>query len=538
MTDIRTREAQEDDVDAIRDIFMETYGEDYPYRDFYDREWLKRAIYGDHMIMVVAEDESSGAVLGTGSVDLDVGAHSDLCGELGRLAVHPDARGQGVGTAIMAHRLELVRERLHVAVIENRTTHAYSQRISHRFGCAAVGFLPLKHRFRRRESIAAFTRLFDPALELRRNHPRVASLVAPIARLAMENLGMKPDVIVDESTPPYPPDDDFQLTELRSERMPDLLRIERGRVRDRNVFGPIRLHYGFFRLAAREADYLVAQRPGPSSRTVAGALGFLHDSAERNIRIFELIAAEDEAIRFLVTALLDRARSLGVEFIDLDVNAHGCRLQRTLLELGFLPGAYLPALAFHDVERLDAVKMVRLLVPPEVGEVSLIESVRPFRDVVMDAFRTRSVLPAIASRMKELALFQGLSQDQARRLASAMTVRSYVSGDRLFTRGEAADELFVLLEGEVEVRASDDAVVGRVSPGGTVGENAMLSETRHSATVSALAPVLGAVLSRSRLLEVTARRPDIAVVLYRNLAVELGGKLRRTDGTRDPDSGA
>ena len=58
---------------------------------------------------------------------------------------------------------------------------------------------------------------------------------------------------------------------------------------------------------------------------------------------------------------------VGVCCIEVDVSAYAPRMQRTLVELGFLPVAYLPALVFHEVERLDVVKMVRLLDPPEVS---------------------------------------------------------------------------------------------------------------------------------------------------------------------------
>jgi GNAT superfamily N-acetyltransferase len=533
MTEIRTREAREEDVEEIRSIFLETYGHDYPFRDFYDRDWLKRAIFGDQLAMVVAEDTADGRLLGTGSVDMDMGAHSDLVGELGRLAVHPEARGRGVGKAIMAHRLRLIQDRLHLAVVENRTAHPWSQRISHAFGLVPVGFLPLKHRFQERESIAVFARHFGPALRLRSNHPRVVPLVAPLAQMAMSRLGMEPDVVVDESLPPFPPDDDFQLSELESEGMPNLLRIKRGRIRERSVFGPVRLHYGFFKLRARQATYLVARRPGHPEEAVAGGVGFLHDAGERNIRIFELIAASDEVVRHLFTAVQERAQALGVAYVEVDVNAHGPRLQRTLLELGFLPAAYVPALAFHEVERLDAVRMVQLRVPPVLGEVALLDEVRPFFDLVMSGFRTRAVLPEIARHTGRLTLFRGLGDEQARRLASSLSLRKVAPGEVLFRAGDPAEALFLLLEGEMEVAGPGGETVARVPAGGTVGERAMLSETPHTASVRAPGPVTLAVLTRESFRELTARRPDIALVLYRNLARELGGKLREAGGEEE-----
>ncbi len=526
MSEVRTREAREGDVEGIQEIFLRSYGEEYPYREFYDREWLKRALYGERMVMVVAEDTESGAILGTGSVDLDTGSHSDLVGEMGRLAVHPEARGRGVGGAIMERRVSVIEDRLHLALVENRTTHTHSQKISRRFGFVPVGFLPLKHRFVGRESVALYARHFGSGVELRKNHPRIVPAAHPVARLAMANLGLAADLVVDESSPAYPDEDEFDLSDLESEGLPDLLRIERGRVRGREVFGPMRLHYGFFRLAARKASYLVARRPGRPEVGVAGALGYLHDPVGRTIRIFELIAATDAPVRTLFQALLERAWDRGVEYVEVDVSADAPRLQRTLLELGFLPAAYVPAMAFHEVERLDVLKMVALRMPPSVSDGAFTEEARPIVEAVMEGFRIRSVLPELAARLGDLAVFRGLGEEQARRLAGAMSLRRFGPGELLFQVGEAAHELFVLLDGSVEVVHPRSGLVGTVEGGETVGENAMLAEAPHSASVRSRTKGSAAVLGRDHLKELVDRRPDIGVVLYRNLALGLGRKLR------------
>lgn len=170
---VSVRSATEDDIPAVADLFQIIYGDDYPYDNFLGLEGLKRSIYGDDVLMLVAEDAAGGRILGSGSVIFHIGAHSDLIGEFGRLVVHPEARGRGVGSAIMVRRCELIENRLHVALVENRVVHPYSQQISHAHGFAAVGFLPMKHLFQRRESVALFCRHFGHALALRRNHPRL-----------------------------------------------------------------------------------------------------------------------------------------------------------------------------------------------------------------------------------------------------------------------------------------------------------------------------------------------------------------------------
>ena len=101
-----------------------------------------------------------------------------------------------------------------------------------------------------RESVASYVRFFGEALAFRQNNPRVIPEVSQIAALSLSNCGLPVDTIVDESTAPYPYNDGFEIDQLKTEGYASLLRIERGRVRHREVFGPVRLHYGMFQIQA------------------------------------------------------------------------------------------------------------------------------------------------------------------------------------------------------------------------------------------------------------------------------------------------
>lgn len=56
--DIVVREAREEDIAAISEIFMIVYGGDYPHRNFLDETWLKRSIFNDDVLLLVAEDKT------------------------------------------------------------------------------------------------------------------------------------------------------------------------------------------------------------------------------------------------------------------------------------------------------------------------------------------------------------------------------------------------------------------------------------------------------------------------------------------------
>ncbi|THJ18664.1 MAG: GNAT family N-acetyltransferase [Nitrospira sp. CG24B] len=531
---IRVREAREEDVGQIREIFLAVYGIDYPHRELYDELWLKRSVFTDDALILVAEDTEAGRVVGTASVLFDFGAHSDLVGEFGRLAVHPEYRRMQVGKLLMDKRLEAIKNRLHVGLVVARTMHPYAQRISLAQGFIATGFLPLKHFFRHRESFALLARYFGDALALRRNNPRIIPEAYALANLVMSQPPLTPDFIVDEDSASYPSGGDYRLEQLQAEGYPALLRIERGRVRNREIFGPMRLDYGFFKLQARQTSYFLAR----SGDHIVGAVGYTMDPVEHTVRVFELIALADDVVRFLLAELERKCREeMGSEYIEIDVSAYAPRMQRTLLELNFLPVAYVPAMVFYQVERLDIVKMVRLNQLQELGPLGLTEPVQAVADVVMRGFSTCVIAPRMAQAIKEVPLFRGMNTEQATRLAGVCTVRSIGAGARLFSGHDPGDRLYLMLQGHVTISSgSSSRVIGTVHTGETCGEVSLLSARHHSATATAVNDIEVAELLRRDLEDLIRRRPDIGVIIYRNLAVGLGEKLLRSgEWNRDPE---
>jgi GNAT superfamily N-acetyltransferase len=523
---ISVREATGRDVAAIREIFVACYGTDYTDPRYYDDALLTRLVYSDDSLLLVAEDAEAGRVVGTASVDLEVGARSDLVGEFCRLAVHPAHRQRGVGKLLLGERLRRVGGRLQVGLVEARATHPYSLRIAESHGFAVVGFLPERWRVRERESLALLVRYFGSALELRDNHPRIIPEAHALAHAALENCSLPADVIVDEDATAYPPGAGFDVQELTTEGYAALLRIERGRVRHREIFGPNRLHYGIFRLQSRHSRYLIAREGG----RVAGAVGFTLDAVDKAVRVFELIALHDGVVRFLLGDLERACREEWDCLVEVDVSAHAPRMQRTLLELGFLPAAYLPALVFDEVKRVDVVKMIRLLSPPQVRADGLTPSCRAMAELVLRLFRNRSVLPRIAEAVYDLPLFSGLNAEQVARLAGACGVATFEPGETVFREGEPGDRMHVIFGGEVTITmAGSGAPVGVVRAGECLGEMSLLTAAAHSATATARTRVETAVLGHRDLAELIRLRPDVGLHIFRNLAVGVGEKLRRLD---------
>jgi CRP-like cAMP-binding protein/GNAT superfamily N-acetyltransferase len=527
---VRVREADESDAAAITDLFRAAYGGGYVHPEVYDTTEVKRMIFQDSSLVLVADDPRSGRVLGTAGVLFEMGAYTDLVGEFGLLVVDPGSRGRGIGHLLMEERLARVGRRLHMGFVEVRVGSEASPRISQSHGFVPVGALPQKLVFSGgREHAALLVHYFGDALSLRKNHPRIIPEAHWLADVALRAVGFEPDTVVVDTAAAYPAGAAYRMEALNDRGYSALLRIERGRLRSRDVYGPQRLSYGLFRLAASRSEYVVARENG----RIVGALGFMRDPLERSVRVFEVIHSQDDVVRPLFEALERRCAEEDVAAVEVDVGADATRMQRTLLEMGYLPAAYVPAMAFRDVERVDVVKMYRLRgalldLPFEAPE--------PTRSIgrrVVEQFAAVRLHPRLAPLMHRLQICSSLTEEQSASLVGAFGSRTIPEGMRLFDPGDPADEMYLVVEGRVRIHV-EGGLVGVVSSGECLGEVSFLNGTPHAASATAETPVDVGVLGRAALEELVRRRPDIGSVVYRNLARGLGEKLLRADGLSPP----
>ena len=158
---IVVREATGRDVAEIRQIFLACYGIDYSDPRCYDEQQLTRLVYSPDTLILVAVDTDTASVVGTASVDLEVGAHADLVGEFGRLAVHPDYRQRGIAKLLMSERLEARPGSASGRPDRGSRGQSPTARASPRPTISpSSDSCPLRWLLRERESLALFVRYF------------------------------------------------------------------------------------------------------------------------------------------------------------------------------------------------------------------------------------------------------------------------------------------------------------------------------------------------------------------------------------------
>ncbi len=529
---MKIRPIEERDIKDVIALYHTVYGDDFPFKEFYEPAWVRKGIYDDGIAWSVAEQ--NGRVVGSAAVMVNVGDYDDMLGEFGRLVVDPSCRGQGIGEALGRARVERIGERVEFAFGEARAVHTGAQKIMLRLGFAPIGFEPMKYKMKHRESAVFFGRLFGNATKLRKNNPPVIKAVHALGARALENMGLEPDLIVKAEVEPYPCDLEYEIVEMQNDWSHRLLRIEQGRVAKTEVFGGMHLDYGFLKIKSANATYLVAREGG----TPVGAIGFAIDDIDRKCRIFELIEYDDAVKGFLLRTVTERAATqYGCDYIEVDVSAHSPRLQYTLDLLGYVPVAYCPAMVFYSVERLDVVKMAKLVCDYEPGEVKFLDETKPVFEIVNNSMLQKKKGVEIGGIMARIGIFEGLGEAAIERIGRICTEKRYSAGEVVFAEGSTGAEMYVVTTGCIEVRDSapqggataSDEPVATVCAGEIFGEFALIDSLPRSLSAVCVEDARVLVIAKRDFEHLMAHNPQTASQIYRNIAETLVGRLRRTN---------
>lgn len=113
--------------------------------------------------------------------------------------------------------------------------------------------------------------------------------------------------------------------------------------------------------------------------------------------------------------------------------------------------------------------------------------------------------------LQGLAIFAGLSDDDAGRVAHAASARTYPAGGDVIVMGQVTDAFFVILSGTARV-SRDGAVIATLAEGNFFGEAGALATPGHAsarnATVTAATELTVAVLPGDRFTDLVARIPE------------------------------
>jgi CRP-like cAMP-binding protein len=144
--------------------------------------------------------------------------------------------------------------------------------------------------------------------------------------------------------------------------------------------------------------------------------------------------------------------------------------------------------------------------------------------------------------LKQTDIFYGLNATQLELIGNLCEERSFDANEIIFPEGAASDELYVIVQGEVEIQVNPALVSARTDrqlPSSTIavlrrgqsfGEIALVDQGVRSATARAATKntkVL--VLESKKILGLCESYPELGYRLMANLAADIALKMRNTD---------
>ena len=127
--------------------------------------------------------------------------------------------------------------------------------------------------------------------------------------------------------------------------------------------------------------------------------------------------------------------------------------------------------------------------------------------------------------LKNVALFEGLPEEDLQRLERIGRSKSLAKGEILFAQGEEATGFYVVAKGRVKVyRLSPKGrqqILHVLGPGEALAEVALFSDARYPAWAEALEPSEVIFFPRKAFLDLVQRRPELALNILGLMALRL-----------------
>lgn len=170
----------------------------------------------------------------------------------------------------------------------------------------------------------------------------------------------------------------------------------------------------------------------------------------------------------------------------------------------------------------------RVVVPAATGFPSLDEALQWAEDLLLD--ETADLTPTTAVTLEQHDIARGLEAAQLGALARRLQPRSFAAGEHVVRAGGTADELLLLMAGDLDVSvATPDGrrPLATLTPGAVLGEAALLGPAPRSADAHARSDVELLVLPLSEVERIADEDPALHAALLRALLLASHETVRR-----------
>jgi len=522
------RQASAGDAAAWVELLKACLGDEYPAKDVYDPAWVGRQL-----------DPASGSetfVVGSGgrlqcaiTILKPVDATNNPVANLGRNLFRPESYNDGSAMLLLQRITELGEARGQMIVIRVPATDMAQQKLCEDAGYKCVGFQPHKHILRTRQGVLFYVHSATPVLVSRQPISDSLPQVCELATKVLESFNVPQPLTVRDGATGYP----LQSSDLRIiEASFDDFVLWQQQARAEHPFVEISTGYnrgaGFLRL--NDSCPFRAYLGQRGDKMVCG-LAYFFDEHDRCVRVLDSFSTDDLSIGAVFQNAVRKAQEvMSAAYLEVDVLASATRLLKSAEQLGFVPIAYFPGFFTLDNRQTDVIKLVKLnmLYTPETA--SLTPHALAIAKIVDQNFQDQKMGIAIINLLRGLPIFEGLGDGELRKIARLFTQKLFRPGERIFNKGDAGNEAYVVMRGQVDIALSEESKpIATINSGQIFGELAFLDGAPRTAMAIAAQPSILLVVQRIAFMELVQREPHLGMVVMRNIAMDLSNKLRKAN---------
>jgi len=166
-------------------------------------------------------------------------------------------------------------------------------------------------------------------------------------------------------------------------------------------------------------------------------------------------------------------------------------------------------------DRIDAEIRKAVWYAFQRNEISFATPIRAYAPYTPPKATVHVTPEQALERLREVQIFVPLTDGEREVLAKTARVHFYSKGESILRHGAAGDSMFVVHEGTVSVRISDDSPIGwhevaQLGPGSVFGEMALLTGEARAADVAALTDIVSFEISKDALAPILRDHSDLA----------------------------
>ena len=145
-----------------------------------------------------------------------------------------------------------------------------------------------------------------------------------------------------------------------------------------------------------------------------------------------------------------------------------------------------------------------------------------------------TIYPMLDTRFDDIILFENLEPEQRALVEPLFTPRQECTGTVLFRQGDPASCLFIVIEGEVNVKYKPEdgpaLIVARIRPESIVGWSAALGNPNYTSSAVCSTDCTLLCVHGKDLRDLCEQHPDICPIILDRLAIMIAERLRNTHG--------